>query len=109
MLEGVGLTARRELLAASRLVVLAPGEILIRQGSRNDCMYLVLDGELGIFLDDVEGDPVALLGRGETVGELSVLDGSEASANVVAQSACRLLAVPEDGFGSSSTRPMPLR
>lgn len=98
MLEGVGLTARRELLAASRLVVLAPGEILIRQGSRNDCMYLVLDGELGIFLDDVEGDPVALLGRGETVGELSVLDGSEASANVVAQSACRLLAVPEDGF-----------
>lgn len=98
MLEGVGLTARRELLASSTLSILAPGEVLIHQGSRNECMYLVLEGELGVLLDSIDGDPVALIGGGETVGELSVLDGSEASANVVARSACRLLAIREDGF-----------
>ena len=98
MLEGVGLTARRELLACGTERRLAPGEALIRQGARNDCMYLVLEGELGVLLDQLDGDPVALIGKGETVGELSVLDGSEASAHVVARTDCRLLAIREDGF-----------
>lgn len=98
MLEGVGLTARRELLASAQLCTLAQGDVLIRQGTHNDSMYLVLEGELGVHLDQVENDPVALIGAGETVGELSVLDGSEASANVVARGPCRLLAIREEGF-----------
>ena len=98
MLEGVGLTARRELLAAAQLRELSPGSVLIEQGSQNDSMYLVLEGELGVHLDQVDNDPVALIGSGETVGELSVLDGSAASANVVARTPCRLLAIHEDGF-----------
>ncbi|MBZ0119379.1 MAG: GGDEF domain-containing protein [Sandaracinaceae bacterium] len=98
MLEGVGLTARRELLAAAEEKRLGPGEILIQQGEPNPAMYLVLSGELGVHLEGVEGEPVAVIGRGETVGELSVLDGSAASANVVARTACHLLAIQEDGF-----------
>lgn len=98
MLDGVGLLARRELLEASTLSVLQPGEVLISQGSQNKCMYLVLEGELGVTLDSLAADPVAIIGPGETVGELSVLDGSEASANVVARCACRLLAIREPGF-----------
>ncbi len=98
MLEGVGLTARRELLAAAQLVELSPGSVLIEQGAQNDSMYLVLEGELGVHLDNIESDPVAVIGAGETVGELSVLDGSAASAHVVARSECRLLAIREEGF-----------
>jgi diguanylate cyclase (GGDEF)-like protein len=98
MLEGVGLTARRELLAAAEDRVLTTGEPLITQGSRNDSMYLVLEGELGVHLDSVESDPVAVIKHGESVGELSMLDGSEASAFVVARSPCRLLAVREENF-----------
>ncbi|HJL14249.1 MAG TPA: GGDEF domain-containing protein [Sandaracinaceae bacterium LLY-WYZ-13_1] len=98
MLEGVGLAARRELLASARQRKLRPGEVLIRQGERHAKMFLVLRGELGVHLDSVEGDPVAVIGGGETVGELSVLDGSEASAFVVARSVCRLLEVAEDDF-----------
>jgi diguanylate cyclase (GGDEF)-like protein len=98
MLAGVGLTARREMLASAQQRNLAAGEALIRQGNRNDHMYLVLEGELGVHLDNVESEPVALIGAGETVGELSVLDGSEASAHVVARSSCRLLALSEEQF-----------
>ncbi len=98
MLEGVGLTARRELLASSQLCALEGGAVIIEQGTRNQCMYLVLEGELGVHLDSVESDPVAVIGSGETVGELSVLDGSEASAHVVARGPCKLLAVSEEGF-----------
>lgn len=98
MLEGVSLTARRELVSASQVRNLTGGEILIEQGSPNDHMYLVLRGELGVFLDHLDGDPVAVIGAGETVGEISVLDGSEASAYVVARGPARLLGMSEEGF-----------
>lgn len=98
MLEGVGVTARRELLAASEERHLAPGDVIIRQGEPNAAMFLVLSGELGVHLDGFEGEPVAVIGHGETVGELSLLDGAPASANVVCRTACHLLAVKEDGF-----------
>ncbi len=98
MLEGVGLTARRGLIAAAKRRKLTPGEVLIEQGVHGARMYLVLDGELGVHLDSVDNDPVATIGVGETVGELGVLDGSVASAFVVARSACRVLEVGEDDF-----------
>jgi diguanylate cyclase (GGDEF)-like protein len=98
MLEGVGLAGRRELLESSRARRLAPGEILIEQGAPSACMYLVLGGELGVHLDSIESERVATISRGETVGELSVLDGSGASAWVVARSECDLLEVKEDDF-----------
>ncbi len=98
MLEGVGLTARRELLASSQLRRLEAGDVIIEQGKHSECMYLVLEGELGVHLDSVETDPVAMIGAGETVGELSVLDGTDASAHVVARGPCKLLAVQEEGF-----------
>lgn len=98
MLQGVGLTARRDLIAAARVLRLAPGQALIEQGTRRSCMFMVISGELGVFLESVTGDPIAVIGHGETVGELSVLDGSEASAHVVARTECDLLEVKEDDF-----------
>ena len=98
MLEGVGLTARRELLAAAVHRTLAPHELLLEQGTRHAKMFLVLEGELGVHLDSPEADPVAHIGAGETVGELSVLDGSEASAYVVAATEARLIEIGEEDF-----------
>lgn len=98
MLEGVGLTARRELLAAAVHRPLAPGERIIEQGTRHAKMFLVLSGELGVHLDSPDADPVATIGAGETVGELSVLDGSEASAHVVAATEARVLEIGEEDF-----------
>ncbi|GAB5545310.1 MAG: GGDEF domain-containing protein [Sandaracinaceae bacterium] len=98
MLEGVGLTARRELLATAARRVLAPGEVLIEQGKRHARMFLLLRGALSVHLDSPTADPVATIEAGETVGELSLLDGSEASAFVVAKEKARLLEVGEDAF-----------
>jgi diguanylate cyclase (GGDEF)-like protein len=98
LLEGVSITARRELLAASQVRKLGQGDVLIAQGARNDSMFLILEGDLGVHLDQIDAEPVAVLGKGEAVGEISVLDGSAASANVVARTDCTLLAVTEEGF-----------
>lgn len=98
MLEGVGLTARRELLGASARIELAPGAVLISQGDQNTSMFLVMAGELSVHLDSPDHEPVAVIDSGETVGELSVLDGTTASAFVRAVTQTQLLQVPEDAF-----------
>ncbi|MGE3635306.1 MAG: diguanylate cyclase [Sandaracinaceae bacterium] len=98
MLEGVGVGPRKELIASAVQRGLTPGDILIHQGTRGASMYLVLRGELSVHLDSVDADPVATIGQGETVGELSVLDGSDASAFVVAKEPTRVLEVKEEDF-----------
>jgi diguanylate cyclase (GGDEF)-like protein len=100
VLEGVGLDLREELLRSGRVTHAAPGEVIIRQGRHNDQMYLVVSGKLGVFLEALDAEPVAVLKAGETVGELSLLDGSPASASVAAVEHTRLLAIDEETFWS---------
>lgn len=98
MLEGVSLAAREDLVRSGVVRHAREGAVLMEQGKRNEAIYLVLEGTLGVHLENLEHEPVALIGAGETVGELSMLDGSDASAFVVARSPCRLLSVDEQAF-----------
>ncbi len=98
MLAGVGLGARNDIVRYASERLLRPTEVLIEQGGTNLHMYLLMDGELGVFLEKVEGEPIAVINPGETVGELSVLDASKASAHVVATKASRVLALDESSF-----------
>jgi len=74
------------------------GETLLRSGQANEKMYMILTGELGVHLESSQSEPVAVLGAGQTVGELSVIDHSPATAHVIARRTSRLLAVDEDAF-----------
>jgi diguanylate cyclase (GGDEF)-like protein len=74
------------------------GQVLLRAGQVNQNLYLILSGQLTVFLDYPKGVPVAILERGETVGELSVIDDSPATAYVVAEEKCRVLEVDENSF-----------
>jgi diguanylate cyclase (GGDEF)-like protein len=98
MLEGVALGVRRELLVTGKRHALRAGEALIVQGKVSGAMYFVLEGELAVALNDPLAEPIAVIGRGETVGELGVLDGSVASAHVIARTDARLLALDEEAF-----------
>lgn len=98
MFEGVDRFSRLSLLEAAESRVLGEEEVLLRESGANDRMYLILSGELGVFLSGSPGDPVATLGEGESVGEMSLLDGSPASANVIAQGTCELLSIDETSF-----------
>jgi diguanylate cyclase (GGDEF)-like protein len=98
LLDGVGLPARRDLVEAAEERRVPSGVVLINQGQPNQTMYLLVEGELAVYLGDPEGDPVAVVGAGEIVGEMSLLDGSVASANVVSHTGCTLLAVSEQAF-----------
>jgi diguanylate cyclase (GGDEF)-like protein len=97
-LRGVSLDSVEELLESCELRRLAPGDVLLSLGQPNDTMYMILSGELSIHLEGPTSEAVATLGTGETVGELSVIDQSPASAYVVAAEPTRLLAIDEPRF-----------
>jgi signal transduction histidine kinase len=71
------------------------GAILIEADQPNDRLYLVLSGEVGVHLDSPASPPIVVLGAGETVGELSLIDQGPTSAFVVAHEPTRVLVLSE--------------
>jgi CRP-like cAMP-binding protein len=67
------------------------GQRILRKGMSGAGLYVVLDGEATVVLDDKE---LARLGRGEFFGEVSALLGGAPTADVVASTPLRCLVVP---------------
>jgi CRP/FNR family cyclic AMP-dependent transcriptional regulator len=65
-----------------------------------DVVYIIRDGTLKIKVDQADGKEViiALLGAGEVVGELSLIDGVRRSADVFTQEECTLLWLDRGSF-----------
>jgi diguanylate cyclase (GGDEF)-like protein len=97
-LENVAVEVLDALLGRTSIVQLEPGERLLTQGEANRRMFVVIAGMLRVELDKIEGGLIARLGRGETVGEMSLLAGAPASANVTAEQPTCLLLIDEANF-----------
>lgn len=100
ILSGVSLPVRREIVSHGVERLLEPGDVLVTPGVPSQGMYFVLQGILDVRLESPTSDTVAAIARGETVGELAVLDGSLTSAYVVAIEPCRLLGLDDSTFWS---------
>ena len=98
ILRGVGTEIISDLFDRCPVRMLKSGETLLAAGRPNRKMFLILSGGLSVHLDSKKSKPVALLQAGQTVGEMSVLDGSPASAFVVAAESTRLIEVDEETF-----------
>ncbi len=79
--------------AARRQV--AAGEALLHRGDPGTAMYVVLQGRLRVSVVSAEGGEMMLgmLGPGEVIGEMALLDGRPRSADVQAMEPCLLLEV----------------
>ncbi|MDF1811433.1 MAG: serine/threonine-protein kinase [Verrucomicrobiales bacterium] len=67
----------------------APGDVIIKDGHRNDQLYFLLDGLVNVVKNEAT---VADLKPGRFVGEMSYLTGNRPSATVVAATECHFLA-----------------
>ncbi len=76
------------------VIVIPGGEKLLDIGQDNSSLYLILDGELHVYLDSRDLTEYKVLGAGECVGELSLIDGGKASALVIAAKDTRVLVIP---------------
>ncbi|MCH9674992.1 MAG: cyclic nucleotide-binding domain-containing protein [Gammaproteobacteria bacterium] len=87
-----------DVIHACPLIRVSEGEAVLSAGQANANLYVVLLGALTVRLGAADSPPVATLERGQLFGELSVLDNKPASAYVVAESPCRLLAIDRDSL-----------
>lgn len=71
------------------------GTVLVREGRHNPAFWLVLDGEAAV---SVRGRQRRTIGPGGFFGAISMLDGREASATVVARSPLRALVASASQF-----------
>jgi flavin reductase (DIM6/NTAB) family NADH-FMN oxidoreductase RutF len=70
-----------------------PGATIVQAGDPGDELFVILEGEARV---ERNGTPVATFGPGEFFGEISVFDGRPRSADVVAGTTLRTLAVSRE-------------
>lgn len=79
---------------------LSAGDVLFRQGDEGAGLVIVRDGLLQVEVADAGGrvTVLALITPGETVGELSLIDGAPRNADVVAALPTRILTLSRKAF-----------
>ena len=81
---------------------LKQGEVLAREGTIDNHLYVILSGALGVV--KLAGTPEALtintLSTGDFVGEMGFMDGSELYASKVALGDCRVLGLEREKLES---------
>jgi len=82
------------MIAAGTKREVAPGSVVIHQGSPINEMFLVLDGAFGVRTDKTGAADIARLRAGEVVGEMSFVDSRPPSASVQATEQSVVLAIP---------------
>jgi putative ABC transport system ATP-binding protein len=81
-------------------VVLAPGEVLFRQGSWGDLIYVVEDGVVEIIVELADGDDElrSVVTAGEYFGEIGPVFAMPRSATARARSACVVIGYTAQDF-----------
>ena len=85
------------MVATSKILTLMPGTVVMHEGEFGREMYFILEGRFELTSTGLDGEelPVAILRRGEYMGEHGMLTGQQRNATVRAQTAAVLLEVPE--------------
>ena len=85
---------------AGRMVTLAAGETLFREGEPAETLFLVMDGEVDVCHLTPGAEPyrMATLAAGAVIGECGVLAGQPRSATVVARTTTTLWSVSRESF-----------
>ena len=96
-------------LPTARLMRLADGEILLEANADNHHLFILLSGSLEVRLKR-DALAAARVKPGESVGEMSLIDGNLTSAFVLSAGESEVLALHESDFwGSVSTHPAVMR
>ncbi len=70
------------------------GEIIVREGDKGDCLYVIQEGKVEVYRDrDGQEVPLAILGESEFFGEVPLFERQDRSASVRAKGPVRVLTV----------------
>jgi CRP-like cAMP-binding protein len=79
---------------------LAKGQVLFRQGEAGDALFGIISGQLRVSANSVDGQEFHLnvVGAGEVLGEIALLDGGDRTASVMATRDSMIFALPRASF-----------
>jgi CRP/FNR family cyclic AMP-dependent transcriptional regulator len=80
---------------APEVLPVAAGNYIFRKGEASKVMYLVIEGEVDLMLDDTV---VETAGEGSFIGEMALIDDEPRSASARARSDCRVFPIDEARF-----------
>src|SRR2546422_8126369 len=85
------------MVATSKIRTLMPGTVVMHEGEFGREMYFILEGRFELSSTGLDGEdlPVAILRRGEYMGEYGMLTGQQRSASARAQTSAIVLEVAE--------------
>ena len=89
-----------DILRISRLFRAAAGTTLVREGESGTGMYILVNGSARVTVrqDEIEDTTLAVLTRGDTIGELNLIDSAPHSATVTCVELCTLFHIDADAF-----------
>lgn len=109
ILEGLTAKQLEHIAAISHEVEYNQGAMIFRENMPGDNMYIVLDGEVEIQVDprilgadlptDSKPEPITVIRRGQSFGEVALVDEGVRSASALcASERAHLLAIPREAF-----------
>jgi len=96
LFQSVDIESIRGIFGYCAVFPLKAGEVLLTPGQHNQTVFFILSGGMRIHLDTLGSEAIAVLGPGESVGEMSVIDLQPTSAYAVADVDTLLLSMDED-------------
>jgi CRP-like cAMP-binding protein len=99
LFEGLNSRETQALIELGAIQHMVPGEIAFLEGAAADFVFLILEGELEVFVTRRKGNAViATQGPGCIVGELAVFCGMPRAASVRAAIPCTILKWQAEAF-----------
>ena len=76
------------------------GEVIICEGEEGNCMFVIQEGDVEVFIDGDDGQEIrlAVRGEGDFFGEMAIFDRDVRSATVRALGDARVLTVDKKNF-----------
>jgi CRP/FNR family transcriptional regulator, cyclic AMP receptor protein len=76
------------------------GAVIFHEGAKGDSLHIIVEGAVRISMLSSKGEEatLAILGPGECIGDLSMLDGRPRSASAIASQPTKTLIVTRDHF-----------
>ena len=93
LFNNVPLELINSVLANCSVYTIPAGQHLIRKDVKNSALYLLLEGEVQIYLE--EDKPLRIIWAGDVIGEISLIDQQSATASAISLVECKVIAINE--------------
>jgi N-acyl-L-homoserine lactone synthetase len=91
LFDGLSREALERFLASAAIVSASPGDRVVREGERDDTVYLLLSGLAEVVRANTGERPIKVLRAGDLFGEIDFLTSTRRFASVVARTRCEVL------------------